>query len=119
MAQNNILDSFIEKTVEQTGIDKNIIEKVISSQWEGAYRALQQFKEVEISGLGRFFTRDKKILERQKLLKDYIWSYNRQLEREENPKKRETIQKRLDSATSEYEYLNTKLNEQTSTDLVK
>lgn len=109
MKKHELYDSFSKKVAEELGISEDIIYEVIRWQWKSANKALNSEKSVEISGFGKFLLRPKPIAKRIKLLETYIKAYNRKLENTEDESKQRTLNLRIESAQSEIDFLNTKL----------
>lgn len=109
MAQLNILDLLERKTSVTLNVAEEIIAKVIRHKWKGLHDATNVFTSAEDSGLGKFTTRDKKIVRRLTMLEIIIDNTRRALENDITEKERMRFERHLESFLDEKRYLETKI----------
>jgi len=107
----NSLDSILKETATDLNIDFDIVDIVINHKWRTIYENISIQSSVEDSGLGKFRLRPSVINKRIQKLERYINSGKTKLETETNERKIRTINIHISQATSDIEYLKTKLNE--------
>lgn len=109
--QHNLLEGFEKQTAELLKIDLKVVEKVINHKWKTLFDSLYVNTEVEDSGLCKLKIRPKKVQQEIKNLNNMLLGYNRQLEKEEDLKKIETLKRKINTAETDIAYLKTKINE--------
>jgi hypothetical protein len=62
MAQLSIIDLITRKTAVQLNIPESIVEIVIKHKWKSVYEAQYLHTTIEDSGLGKFSTRDRVVI---------------------------------------------------------
>jgi len=105
------LEQKAKQTAKLLSLSEEVVDAVIRWQWKSVYDNMSSTSSIEVSGLGKFKIRMGKVNRRIELLEKFISSYLSRLESlEEGDIKRTTLIKKLESATSEIEYLKTKTN---------
>lgn len=108
-----LLKTFMLQTSEKTGIPLSVVEEMIyEGQWKAAHIAVKNYKNVEITGLGKFLTREKKTCG---LLEKYLRSLEDLCQRQfvKYSQEREV---RIAGYEKNINYLLTKLNQEKNVD---
>ena len=107
---DKLLNRFLKEVSEEMEIPESDVYDVINWQFKSAQKATYEHRTVEISNLGHFEVRPKKILKKIKTLEACLLSYRKNIETAEEPQKT-NLHHRILSAEAELAYLKNKVDE--------
>lgn len=81
------MDYLIRKTSNKLEIKEDIVDKVIRHQWREAYKAASSKDQIEVTGIGYWFTSPQKIKSRLEKLERILVSVTTLLQRGIDPEK--------------------------------
>ena len=111
MKKSNLseIDLITRKVSVLLNIPEDIIEKVMSFEKKSVREATYKHKVIEISNFATLSLRPRKIDSEIRLRENIIHSLTRRLEKAIEQREIENLNKRIEAASTEIEYLKTKL----------
>ena len=99
----------------KNSIQESLIETVVNHQFESAYVALDQCNSLEFSGFGKFFFNKKKAEKKLEKFVSQLEEFNKIIaDPQTTDLRRRNMQMKIESTTKNFNYLNKKLNEHTT-----
>lgn len=107
----SLTDFFTRKVAMKTMTSEHIVDAIIKHQWKLANESTKSNTEVEVSGIGKFYTSKRKVLNRLEKLEKTKSSYNKFIDKTTDPYLVDITRNKLSALEDKIKQLKSKIED--------